>query len=609
MCGIVGYIGPKNATPILLDGLRRLEYRGYDSSGLALNDQSTGRFWSRKSVGRVADLERIVIDPPQSNIGIAHTRWATHGGVTNANAHPHWDERQRVIIVHNGIIDNASSLKKDLEAEGVTFASETDTEVLAHLISKAYTGDPREAVEQALRQIEGTYGLGVIFLDHPGLIIAARHGSPLVIGIGDEESILASDPQAIVGHTRRVIYLNDREIACIRAKDVDLIRLDGRQAELQVEMLEDDYEVAQKGAFEHFMLKEIFEQPESVERCMAGRLRAQNGGAYLGGFNFTPQDLVALRTVIPIGCGTAYYAGLTTSMAIESLARLPSRPELAADFRSRHAVVPPKSLYMAFSQSGETADTIGAVQEILTKGGVVAGVVNVVGSSLARLCGRGVYLHAGPEVAVASTKAFTAQITAGLIFSLMISRARLLSEMEGKRVVEQLSAIPMAMRKYLADPGPVKEAGELMATAPYVLFMGRGFSYPVALEGALKFKEIAYVPCEGYHAGEMKHGPIAMLQNGTPVVAVIPKDSQRERSVANLKEAEARGAQLIIIHTEGDEELKALATVSIEVPQVAEFASPLVTVLPIQLIAYYGALSVGADIDKPRNLAKSVTVE
>jgi glutamine---fructose-6-phosphate transaminase (isomerizing) len=610
MCGIVGYIGMKNATAILLDGLRRLEYRGYDSSGLVLNTQDQ-ELWIRKTIGRVADLDRIVNDPPNAHIGIAHTRWATHGGVSDQNAHPHMSFDQKVVIVHNGIIDNAQRIRTQLEAEGVVFQSETDTESLTHLIAHIYKSiqDPYQAVELALQQIEGTYGLAVMFVDHPNLLIAARLGSPLVIGVGDDESILASDPQAIVGHTRRVIYLNDHEIALIRGQSVDLRRLDGRQAELQVELLEEHYEVAQKGDFEHFMLKEIYEQPDSVEHCMAGRVREATGGAYLGGMNMNPRDLVSLHTVIPIGCGTAYYAGLTTSMIIEYLARLPSHAQLATDFRSRRTVLPQNALFLAFSQSGETADTMGAVQEILTKGGDVSGVVNVVGSSLARLCGKGVYLHAGPEVAVASTKAFTAQITAGIIFSLMLARARLLSDIEGTELIRKFAKVPMAMRRYLANPGPVQQAAEFMVAASYVLFMGRGFSYPVALEGALKFKEIAYVPCEGYHAGEMKHGPIAMLQEGTPVVVIAPKDSQNERTMANMKEAQARGASLIVIHTEGDKAMEDIATFSIPIPKVVEFASPLVSVIPVQLLAYYAALKIGADIDKPRNLAKSVTVE
>jgi glucosamine--fructose-6-phosphate aminotransferase (isomerizing) len=607
MCGIVAYIGEQAAVPRLVDGLRRLEYRGYDSAGVAVFNGKG--LWTCKKVGRVRELDDGLTKAPLATIGIAHTRWATHGGITEANAHPHMDDVQRIAVVHNGIIENMRALRKELKSEGVVFRSETDTEVLPHLIAKYYTDDPRQAVCDALKQITGTYGIAVLFADHPDLIIAARNGSPLVVGLGDGETMLASDPQAIVGHTRRVVYLDDREVAVITRDGVDVQRLDGGVVDSAVEEIDGDYSVAEMEGYDHFMLKEIHEQPESIRRCLRGRIQERVGNAKLGGLNMSPRDLVAIKRVINVGCGTSYHAGMAGAMAIESLARVPSRAEVASEFRHRDPIIPPEALFLAITQSGETADTMGAVQEIALKGGEVMGVVNVVGSSLARLCGQGVYVHSGPEIAVASTKAFTSQVTALLVFTLMLARTRNLSLHEGQEVARALLSAPEHVKSYLADPGPVQEAAKLVSSAAYVLFLGRGFSFPVALEGALKLKELAYIPSEAYPAGEMKHGPIAMLEPGTPVVAIVPRDSQRKKAISNLKEVEARGAKLIIIHSHGDEEVAELAELSIPVPEVPDYMSPLVTVLPLQFLAYYAGLELGRDIDKPRNLAKSVTVE
>ena len=607
MCGIVGYVGGKSALPVLVEGLRRLEYRGYDSAGVALTSGES--LWWRKSVGRVADLEARLAQAPEGTIGIAHTRWATHGGVTEANAHPHLDAEQGLAVVHNGIIENMSGLRAMLSEDGVQFRSETDTEVLPHLIRRAYTGDLMAAVRAALSRVRGTYGIVVMSKEHPGELVVARNGSPLVIGVGDGESVIASDPQAIVEHTRRVVYLQDREIALVTADGVQVQRLDGEAIQRSTEMLEADYTLASKEGFEHFMLKEIHEQTRSVLRCLRGRVQPDEGNAKLGGLNMTPRDLVGIKRVIMMGCGTSYHAGMVGSMAIERLARVPARAELASEFRNRAPIIPPDALFLAISQSGETADTLGAVQEVQLKGGEVMGVVNVVGSTIARRCGRGVYVHSGPEVAVASTKAFTSQVTALLVFTLMLARTRDLSLTEGRAAARALEAVPGLVTQYLQNPGPIEEVVKLVQNAGYVLFLGRGFSYPVALEGSLKLKEIAYIPCEAYPAGEMKHGPIAMLEEGTPVIFLIPDDGQRDKALSNVMEVKARGATVCAIHTAGDTEVRDLVEYSIPIPRCAEWVSPLLTVLPLQLLAYHAGLALGRDIDKPRNLAKSVTVE
>ena len=607
MCGIIAYIGPEPALPKLIEGLRRLEYRGYDSSGVALLEG--GGLWIRKDTGRVADLAEQVIGGPEAKVGIAHTRWATHGGVTLENAHPHVDVNSRIAVVHNGIVENMSALVAMLKDEGVQFVSETDTEVIPHLIRRAYTGDPVAAVREALQHVRGTFGVAVAFVDHPDLLIAARNGSPLVVGIGDGENIIASDPQAVVAHTRQVVYLEDGEMAVVTADSVKVTTLTGRKIQSEVATIDGDYGLAELEGFPHFMLKEIHEQPRSIRRCLRGRIQLEEGNAKLGGLNMNPRDIVATNRVINLGCGTSYHAGMAGAMAIEALARVPARAEIASEFRYRHPIVPRDAMFFAISQSGETADTLGAIHEVQTKGGQVMGCVNVVGSTIARTCGRGVYVHSGPEIAVASTKAFTSQVAALLVFTLMLARTRSLSLQQGQQMAAELEAVPDKVARYLANPGPIDEAVKAIIDARYVLFLGRGYSYPVALEGALKLKEIAYIPCEAYPAGEMKHGPIAMLDEGAPVVCIAPADTQRQKAISNMKEVEARGARLIVIHTEGDDEIAALADISIPVPAVADYASPLLTVLPLQLLAYKCGLALDRDIDKPRNLAKSVTVE
>ena len=606
MCGIVGYIGPRAAAPVLLEGLRRLEYRGYDSAGVALLN---GGVHVTRRVGPVANLMEAVEPELPGTTGLGHTRWATHGGVTEPNAHPHLDSTNRIAVVHNGIIENHSAIRALLEEEGVHFRSQTDTEVLPHLIRKFYRGDPLEAVRAALQPVQGTYGIAVIFADHPGLIIAARNGSPLVVGKGEGETFLASDPQALAGFTRQVMYLEDREIMTITAEGWDLSRLDGGKISHALEELAEELVWTDRGEFRHHMLKEIHEQPESLRRCLSGRVVPEEGSARLGGFDLSPRDIMNISRVGVLGCGTSYHAGLVGAAAMEELARVPAFAEIGSEFRYRNPVIDPTSLFLAVSQSGETADTLGAVKEVQVKGGRVMGVVNSVGSSIARSCGRGVYVHSGPEIAVASTKAFTSQVAALLVAALMFGRTRLLSADEGRRFGRELLGVPDLVARYLENPGAISAAVELCTSGKYVFFFGRGVSHAVAMEGALKLKEVAYVPCMSYPAAEMKHGPIALIDANTPVVAIVPDDVMRDKTLSNVQEVKARGARTIIVHSEGDDASAALADVSIAVPKTRSLISPLLTVLPLQLIAYRAGLALGRNIDRPRNLAKSVTVE
>ncbi len=611
MCGIVGYVGGRNAVPLLLDGLRRLEYRGYDSAGVAIVGD-TLRLVRR--TGFVAALGEAVEaqegGPPPGGTGIGHTRWATHGGVTEENAHPHLDGPGRIAVVHNGIIENHAAIRARLVEEGVRFRSDTDTEVLPHLIRKFYTGDPLEAVRAALTTVQGTWGVAVVFLDHPGLIIAARNGSPLVVGKGDGETFLASDPHALAAHTRQVVYLEDREIVRITAEGWEIERLGGGAIRHAIEVLAEELVDSDKGDFHHHMLKEIHEQPESLRRCLSGRVVPESGGARLGGFDLSPRDIASISRVGVLGCGTSYHAGLVGAAAMEQLARIPAWAEIASEFRYRNPVIDRDALFLAVSQSGETADTLGAVREVQLKGGRVMGVVNVVGSSIARACGRGVYVHSGPEIAVASTKAFTSQVAAMLVASLSFARTRVLAQHEGRAFGEELLAVPSLVEDYLRDPGPIARAVELLGSGRFVFFLGRGPSAAVAMEGALKLKEVAYVPCMSYPAAEMKHGPIALIDRQTPVVAICPDDVMRDKTLSNVQEVRARGARVVMVHTEGDHEAAALGDVAIPVPRTRNpLISPLVTVLPLQLFAYRTGLALGRDIDRPRNLAKSVTVE
>lgn len=606
MCGIFGYIGPHQAAPLLVEGLRRLEYRGYDSTGIAVKN---GSISIHKKVGKVQELRSILPETVEGKMGIAHTRWATHGGVTDENAHPHSSANGKVVIVHNGIIENARMLRASLSVQGVSLASETDSEALAHIIERELSVDdnPEEAVRRALAQARGTWGICALFKDHD-TIVCARNGSPLIIGQGVEEMFVSSDPHALTGHTQQVIYLEDGDLATLTSTSIKLSTLKGGKSQTKSTMLESEWGQSELGDYPHFMLKEIYEQPDALRHCISGRLDRAGGSGRLGGLNLSPSDLAKIPHVRLLGCGTSYNAAEIGQLLIEKLARIPAMAHISSEFRHNDPVINPSALHFAVTQSGETADTLSAIKEIQLKGGSVHGVVNVVGSSIARLCGKGVYIHSGPEQAVASTKAFSNMVAALSMFALQIGRSRNISKERGVELIHALQQVPHLVEEYLEQQGPIQEAVELVKNAKSVLFLGRGISAPVAQEGALKLMEIAYIPCLAYPAGEMKHGPIALLEEGSPVVFIAPNDHVKTKTVSAIHECRARGAKIILIHEEGDE-IAEEGDVCIAVPPVHNLVSPLLTVVPLQLIAYHTALALGCDVDRPRNLAKSVTVE
>ena len=606
MCGIIGYIGNQQATPFLLEGLRRLEYRGYDSSGFAIRNGEVSVF---KRIGKVSDLEAIIPKRIEGKCGIAHTRWATHGGVTDANAHPHCSSDGKIALVHNGIIENARSLRNRLEKEGVKLLSETDSEVLVHLIHREVKNGakPLTAVRRTLKRARGTWGVCIIFEEHD-MIICARNGSPLVIGLGDGENWIASDTLPLQTLTQQVIRLDDGDLAVVTSEGVQTSRLDGRFTDSEVTTLDDDWGEAELGEFPHFMLKEIYEQPEALRQCLTGRLALSDGNARLGGFDFSSKKLQKIPHVRLLGCGTALHAAQVGRLLIEELARVPALAHVSSEFRHNNPVIETDAIHFAVSQSGETADTLAAVKEIQLKGGEVRGVINVVGSTIARQCGKGCYIHSGPEQSVASTKAFSNMVAALSMFAIQIGRARTLSREKGKRLTKSLQKVPQLVDDYLSNPGPIDEVVSAVKDAKSVLFLGRGISAPVAREGALKLMEIAYIPCLAYPAGEMKHGPIALLEEDSPVIVIAPNDSLKDKTVSSIQECRARGAKIILIHEEGDP-IAEESDISIPVPSTDPMFSPMLTVLPLQLIAYYTALVLDKDVDRPRNLAKSVTVE
>ena len=608
MCGIVACVGNRSALPVLVEGLKRLEYRGYDSSGVAIL-QDLGAFLV-KSPGKVAALEAKLSDAHESgSTGIAHTRWATHGKPSEENAHPHADCKNSLFVVHNGIIENFVRLKKRLEEKGHRFRSETDTEVLAHLVEENYRGSLDAAVQNALSVVEGTFGIAVLHVAHPGEIVVARRGSPMILGIGDDESLAASDVSALALHTKQVVYLQDNEVAHLRAGEYSITTLENKPVNRQVETIEFDVAAADKQDFPHYMLKEIYEQPEAVENTLRGRLDRSEGVAKLGGLEPVADRLRQVRHLIIISCGTSHYAGLYGRYVFETLTDLTVENELASEFRYRKLNLRNNTAVLAISQSGETADTLAALREAKRKGVLVLGLVNVVGSSIARESEAGIYTHAGMEIGVASTKSFTTQMTGLLLMALWVSRAQNLSYSEGSRIIREMDRIPGNMRRVLEGADAIGKLAESYYDYRHFLFIGRKYQYPVAMEGALKLKEISYIHAEGYAAGEMKHGPIALIDSHFPTMALAPDDDSYEKVVSNIQEIKARDGKVIAVTSAGNVGIGNLADDVITVPETLDLLSPLLTVIPLQLFAYYCAARRGCEIDKPRNLAKSVTVE
>jgi glucosamine--fructose-6-phosphate aminotransferase (isomerizing) len=606
MCGIVGYVGRQDAAPILLAGLHRLEYRGYDSAGVAVVARSGLKV--HKAVGKIARLEAALPKRLRGTVGIGHTRWATHGEPSDANAHPHVDCTGNIAVAHNGIIENASTLRARLEAEGHVFRSHTDTEVLAHLIEAA-GGDLTQAVRTAVAAIDGTYGLAVVDARHPDRFVVARNGSPVVIGIGQREMFVASDAAALVRHTRQVVYLDDGELATIDADGYRTVTLDDRPTQKSPSEVSWGHEAYDRGAFPHFMLKEINEQAEASARTLKGRLDTQFSTAHLGGLELSARELLAIRRVKILGCGSAFYAGLAGAHVIESLTRVPADAEPASEFRYRNPVVENEVLYVAVSQSGETADTLAAVREIRRKGGRVLGVVNVVGSTIARECEGGIYIHAGPEVSVCSTKSFTCTLLAFALLAVHLGRIRDLSPARGKRLVQALERLPGQIAEVLAGADAVRAVAEKYASRTNAFFLGRAGGFPVALEGAQKLKEVSYIHAEAYPASELKHGPLALISPETPTIMVLPQDDLYEKSLSSLEEIRARRGPVIALTHPGDDRLRGKVDDVILVPPTEPELNPVLMTVPLQLLAYHAAVALGRDVDQPRNLAKSVTVE
>ena len=608
MCGIVGYIGPKDATPILIGGLKRLEYRGYDSAGVALIDR--GALETRRAEGKISRLEGVLADQPvKGHVGIGHTRWATHGPPSDRNAHPHLSTDNTVAVVHNGIIENADALRKELQNKGHTFRSDTDTEVLSHLIQELFEGSLEEAVIGALRVVEGTYGIAVVSSKDPGKIVGARKGSPLLVGVGDGQYYLASDASAILAHTREVIYLNEGDLAVLTADGYRILDINASPIRRSVETIAWDLDAIERGGYEHFMLKEIFEQPQTVANTMRGRLRLEEGTSKLGGLNLSHDELMAIDNIVITACGTSWHSALIGELMIEDMARIPVEVEYASEFRYRNPIVTPTTLCIVISQSGETADTLAAMREAKRRGARTLGLVNVVGSTIAREDDGGIYLHAGPEIGVASTKAFTSQVVALALFALKLARKRNLSVTRGREVTQALDLLPNQIQAILDQADAIEAIAESYKDAHNFLYLGRGYNFPAALEGALKLKEISYIHAEGYPAAEMKHGPIALIDEQMPVVFIAPHDSVFEKVVSNIQEVKARGGKTIVITSRDEPALAGLMDHEIRIPETVDMLTPVLASIPLQLLAYYIAVKRGANVDQPRNLAKSVTVE
>jgi glucosamine--fructose-6-phosphate aminotransferase (isomerizing) len=624
MCGIIAYVGRKLAQPLLIEGLKRLEYRGYDSAGIAVIDDS-GHMHIRRTVGRISVLENALNHDealPGCHLGMAHTRWATHGAPNEVNAHPHTDNTGTIAIVHNGIIENYAALKKFLVAKGHTFKSQTDTEVLAVLIGDLYTelktknhvpagvSTLQRAVQAALHEVDGTYGIAVICKDEPDTLIAARKGSPLIVGLGDDECIVASDASAIVEHTRQVIYLNDNEMAVLHPSSFRTITIDDINVSPVISQLENKLEEYELGDYEHYMLKEIFEQPNAIRNCLRGRAEQREGRIVFGGLADHTRDLVRAKRFILTAQGTAWHAGLVGDYLLEDLAKVSAECTYASEFRYRNPLVEEGTVIIAISQSGETADTLAALREAKEKGALAIGIVNVVGSTIARETDGGIYLHAGPEIGVASTKAFTCQLAVLTMLSIFVGRRKFMGQGQCQEIIDGLCAIPEQMEMVLNQQSElVKDIATEFCGRENWLFLGRGYHFPVALEGALKLKEISYIHAEGMPAAEMKHGPIALINEGMPVVFVATRGLQYEKVISNIEEVRARGGRIIAVATEGDTNIAHHSDHVIYVPDTVECLQPLLSVVPLQLLAYHAAVARGCNVDKPRNLAKSVTVE
>lgn len=610
MCGIVGYIGKRDSVPLIVEGLRRLEYRGYDSAGVAV--LAGDRIFIAKKAGKVADLQAMLDTGPVSGtLGIGHTRWATHGEPTDVNAHPHTDCNGTIVVIHNGVIENFRALKTTLMRDGHTFTSETDTEVVAHLIEeiRKEVSDLGEAVRLALLQLEGTYGLVVMSAENPEMFVAARKGSPLVIGYGEGENIVASDASAIVEHTRTVTYLEDGQMAIVRRDGVSIRTLDDAEIPKAVEHISFDVEQIEKGGFDHFMLKEISEQPETIRNAMRGRLLVERGEVVLGGLQPVRDKLFDAQRIILIGCGTSWHAGLVGEYMLEQIAKIPTEVEYASEFRYRNPLLGPRDVVFLISQSGETADTLAALREAKKRGATVLGIVNVVGSTIARESEAGVYIHAGPEIGVASTKAFTSQLTVLSLITLLLARGRGMAAQDAVVLTRELDAIPAKVKSILENAARIREIAREFKDADHFLYLGRGANFPVALEGALKLKEISYIHAEGYPAAEMKHGPIALIDERMPVVFIAPKDAIYDKVVSNIQEVKARKGRIIAIANEDDQDIESMAEFVIRVPRTYGFFGPILNVVPLQLLSYFIAVARGTNVDQPRNLAKSVTVE
>jgi len=610
MCGIVGYLGRKPIVPVLLEGLKRLEYRGYDSAGIATF--YNGQVNVVKQAGKISNLETLLNDRAiNGGMGIAHTRWATHGVPNSTNAHPHTDCAGKIALIHNGIIENYGVIKTDLISKGHEFRTQTDTEALVHLIEEFYKHGMsfEEAVRAALSQVEGTYGIAVVCSDEPDVIIAARKGSPLVVGHGEGENFVASDVSAIIDHTKKVSYLDDDEMAVVRRNSIEIKTISNLPVQKQIEQVAYDLGRIEKDGYDHFMLKEIMEQPRTIKDAMRGRLIKDEGMARLGGMREVMEALLNAKRFLITACGTSWHAALIGEYMLEEFVRVPVEVEYASEFRYRDPVIEENNVVIVISQSGETADTLAALREAKRKGATVISLCNVVGSTIAREVHAGAYLHAGPEIGVASTKAFTSQVTLLALITLFLARHKTMSAAKGAEIVQELAALPEKVEKILGLSEQIKRIAQLYHLSNNFLYLGRGYNFPVALEGALKLKEISYIHAEGYPAAEMKHGPIALIDDNMPVVFIATKDSTYEKVVSNIEEVRARRGKVIAIATEGDEEIKKRADHVIYIPPTQPMLTPILTIIPLQLLAYYIAIMRNCDVDQPRNLAKSVTVE